>query len=129
MGLFETDVKVYDMVLLQMIPIIISFLLIGAHFLRGSNFFLVALSLILPFLLLVRSSWAVRTIQFALVIAACEWIRTGVAIYSTRIAAGEPYVRMIIIFVFVVLFTLASCCAFYLPSLNRRFGLKRHERK
>jgi hypothetical protein len=112
------------MALLLPLPIIASFLLIGAHFLRASHLLLVSLSLIFPFLLLVRRRWAARTIQLALVCAALEWGRTLIEIWREGVAFGEPYLRLMLFLGAVIALTLGSALIFHSPAMNRRYRLK-----
>jgi hypothetical protein len=62
---------------LKLLPVIISFLLIAAHFYRSGQVIPAALSLAMLLLLFLRERWVVRMFQVALVLAAAEWLRTG----------------------------------------------------
>lgn len=113
-----------EMALLLSLPIIVSFLLLAAHFLRALNFLLVCLSLILPCLLFIRRRWVARLIQAALICAALEWIRTAISIGHERIAAGEPYLRTVLILGAVIVLTLGSAFTFYSSAMSKRYKLK-----
>jgi hypothetical protein len=82
---------------LRVTPLIVSALLMGAHFFRSGNLPLVVVILLAPLLLLLRSRWSVVALQIALVIAAVEWIRTAMTIARERAAAGTPATRMFVI--------------------------------
>ncbi len=112
------------MALLLSLPIIVSFLLLAAHFLRALNLLLVCLSLILPCLLLIRRRWVARSIQVALLCAALEWARTAISIGHERMAAGEPYLRTVLILGAVIVLTLGSVFTFYSPTMSKRYKLK-----
>lgn len=108
---------------LGILPIVISFALMAAHFLRASQFALVALCVFFPLLLAIPKRWAARSVQLALIAAAIEWSLTLVLIAQQRLASGLPYTRTVLILAGVVAFTLASACAFLLPALRKRYQL------
>ncbi|MDH3404738.1 MAG: hypothetical protein OES32_04355 [Acidobacteriota bacterium] len=97
--------------------VIVSFLLLAAHFLRGGHALIALVLLAAPFLLLARESWAVRVLQVALLLGTLEWIRTLVALTSARLEAGEPYLRMTLI-----LAAVAAVAALSAIGLSARRG-------
>jgi hypothetical protein len=101
---------------MRFVPLILSSLLIAAHFYRGEHFVLSAIAVAAPLILLVRRPWAVATLQVALFVAGAEWIRTALAIGAMRAAMGEPATRMFIILTAVALFTVLSA----IPLNGRR---------
>jgi len=82
---------------LALLPVLLALLLLAAHFLRAELLPLVALSLALGALTLVRRPWAARILQAALVLGAMEWVRTLAGYASARAGAGEPVVRLVAI--------------------------------
>ncbi len=98
-------------------------LLIAAHFLRADNIYLVAVSLLLPMLLLVRHPSSVRIVQAALALAAIEWGRTIFVIVSLRERMGMPSTKLMIILGAVACFTLLSALVFFSKSLKERYRL------
>src|SRR5690242_12991899 len=50
-------------IMFLVVPVVLSFLLAAAHWLHAGNYPMVLISLLAPFLLLVRSGWVVRVIQ------------------------------------------------------------------
>lgn len=108
---------------LQLLPVILSALLLAAHFLRDGALPLVALSALLPFLLLIRRPWAARIVQIALAAGAVLWWQTLTEFVAMRQAFGQPWTRLAIILGVVVLFTLGSAFVFYLPALRQRYQL------
>lgn len=100
------------MIGLQLLPVVLSLLVLGAHFLRAGNVYLVVLIVALLALLGVRRGWAARLVQFALVLGAVEWIRTLVALMASRSKAGQPMLRMSVILGCVTLVTAASALVF-----------------
>ncbi len=81
------------MIALQLLPVVLSLLVLGAHFLRAGNLVLIAAALVLLALLAVRRPWAARVVQVALVLGALEWMRTLVQLASFRAQTGQPYLR------------------------------------
>ena len=113
------------MVFANLLPVILSFGLLAAHYLRDGNVTMVAVALFLPVLLFVQLPWVARLLQLALFIGALEWLRTMTGIVEARQAFGQPYVRTVIILSVVALFTVASAFVFHLPRLRRRYGLEK----
>lgn len=108
------------MLVLAVVPIILSFLLLAAHFFRFGQIALVALALLLPLLLLVRKPWAARVAQVALLLGAAEWVRTIIVFASARMTVGYPYLRMALILGAVALFTAGSALLCGIPALRNR---------
>lgn len=109
--------------IVRLIPVILSALLMAAHFSRADNFFLILLSLIAPFILLVRKPWAARAMQIALLLGALEWVRTLVVIARARLAVGEPWLRMAVILGVVALVTAGSALVFQTKALKTRYAI------
>lgn len=103
---------------MRIVPLVLSSLLLAAHFYRSGLILLTLLALCAPALLLVKRFWAVATVQIALFVAAAEWVRTAVAISSVRAALGAPSTRMWLILGGVALFTMLS--AIPLTRLSER---------
>ncbi|MBI4842908.1 MAG: hypothetical protein HY809_01090 [Nitrospirae bacterium] len=92
----------------RIIPFIISALMIAAHFYRHYNYPLMAASLFLPLLLLLKRRWALRVIQLFAFTGAGVWINTIFEIAHERINYGESWIRMAFILGVVAFFTLFS---------------------
>jgi len=92
----------------RLFPVLLSFLLLAAHFSRSGNTLLVVLSLSIPLLLLFRRPWIPILIQVILLLGAAEWIRSMINYIQYRRSIGDDYVRLAIILSFVALFTLLS---------------------
>ena len=93
---------------IRLLPAILSFLLLAAHFLREANIILLVVSALLPFLLFWRTDTVVKFLQFCLLLTAFEWLLAGYQILEFRLAMGESWVRMVIILLLVALFSLYS---------------------
>jgi hypothetical protein len=113
------------MILLHLLLVILSFLVLGAHFFRAGALPLVALSLFLPFLLLVPRPWVARVLQIALILAGLEWIRTILVLIAGRQEMGEPWVRMAVILGVVALVAFLAAATFRLQPLRNWFSRRR----
>lgn len=100
------------MIVLQFIPVALSLLVLGAHYLRSGPLFMVGLILLLFALFAVRRPFAARTLQAALLLGTLVWIRTAVSLASARMDAGEPWARMAVILGVVAAVNLASLFIF-----------------
>lgn len=107
------------------VPIVLSLLVLGAHFLRFANRFGVVIILVLVGMLLLRRAWVARLMQVVLLLGAFEWIRTLVLLAKMRAAIGEPATRLVIILGAVALLSAASALLFQTKALKRAYGLDR----
>jgi hypothetical protein len=108
----------------RVIPVVLSLLLLGAHFLRaGADVPLVACGALIA-LLAVPRGWAARIVQAALLLGTLEWIRTAAMIAGMRAAAGEPTTRLWVILGSVALVTLASALVFRHRRVARFYRLE-----
>jgi hypothetical protein len=109
--------------LVKLLPVLLSGLLLSAHFLRAGLPALVILSLAFPALLLIRRRWAARLVQIILVLGTLEWVRTLLVLVIERYQAGQPWWRLAIILGLVALFTGSSALLFRCRSLRNRYRL------
>jgi len=107
---------------LRLLPVVISFLLMAAHFLRDGRTVTAYVLLCLPLLLILRKAWVPRLMQLILLLGALEWVRTLYFIAQLRIGLGIPWTRMAIILGLVALFTALSCLVFRSEALRNRFS-------
>lgn len=109
------------MIVLKLIPVILSFLLLGAHFSRAGMFVLAIICVALPFLLLIKKHWVALGLQILLVLGAVEWFRTLYQVAVQRQEMGEPWLRMAIILGVVGLFTGLSALIFQLRAFREQY--------
>ena len=109
------------MLILQLLPVVLSLLILAAHFFRSDIGELVGLSVLSIALLAVPRRWAARLLQIALLAGAAEWVRTLVALYQARAQHGMPAGRMMVILAAVALFTAASALLFHTERAKRWF--------
>ena len=110
------------MIFVRLMPVLLSFVLLAAHFSRGDNTPLVALSLIFPLILLVRKPWVVPIVQVVLVLGGLEWIRRTMALVGQRQALGDSWTRLAVILAAVAAFTMASALVFRSKALKEYYG-------
>jgi hypothetical protein len=106
--------------LLRSLPVVLSALVLAAHFYRSRNLPLVALSLSLPLLLLVREHWSARVVQAGLFLGALEWLRTLAFFAGQRMEAGRPWTRLAVILGAVAALTALSALAVRVPPKSAR---------
>jgi hypothetical protein len=97
--------------------------LLAAHFYRAGQLMLAALSVGALVLLAVPRPWAARALQLALLAGAFEWLRTLALFAATRIAMGQPYLRLTLILLAVAAMTAASAAVFQQAAVRRRYRL------
>ena len=107
------------------IPVVLSLVVLGAHFLRYGNSIGVVGALALIALLIVRQPWVARLMQVVLVLGALEWTHTIYALVQVRATQGQPFTRMTIILGVVAAVTLCSALLFQSPALKKIYRLDR----
>ena len=110
---------------LRLVPVVLSLLVLGGHFLRAGQLGLVALVAAVMALVAVRRAWAARVVQVTLGLGAIEWTMTLLALVVERRSMGEPVLRLAIILGAVVLVTAASAVLFQTEPLRIRYRLGR----
>lgn len=109
--------------LLRLLPVILSLLVLAAHFLRAGLLPLSLILLALTALLALPKAWVARSTQGVLVVGAVEWLRTAVSYILTRHRLDLPWGRLAIILATVIVVTLGSALVFQSRALRRRYGL------
>lgn len=105
------------------IPVVLSLLVLGAHFLRYGSYAGVFAALLLIGLLILRRSWVARVMQVVLVLGALEWLRTAYEIGHMRALQGEPYGRMLVILGILAAVAFLSALLFQSNTLKEIYGL------
>jgi hypothetical protein len=109
------------------VPVVLSLVVLGAHFMRYGNSVGVVGALVLIALLFVRQQWVARLMQLVLVLGALEWAHTIYTLVQVRAAQGQPYTRMVVILGVVAGVTLLSALLFQSPALKKMYRLNRGE--
>lgn len=106
-------------------PVVLSLVILGAHFMRYGNTIGVIGALLLIALLIIHRPWVARLMQVVLVLGALEWLRTLYELVQIRVAYGQPFTRMVIILGVVAAVTFCSALLFQSPELKRIYRLDR----
>lgn len=104
-----------------LVPVVISFLLLAAHFLRAGMQAAMILCLVGPFLLLIKKPAAARIVQVMCLLGTAEWLRTLYDLVKLYQGHGLDWTRMAVILGGVALFTAASAMVFFLEPLRRQY--------
>lgn len=105
------------------IPIVLSLVVLGAHFMRYGSTLGVIGAAGLIVLLFVRQWWVARVVQIALVLGAIEWLHTLYEMLQLRMAFDQPYMRLVLILGTVIAVTLASALLFQTKDLKKIYRL------
>jgi hypothetical protein len=116
------------MVALQLLPVILSLIVLAAHFFRAGNLVLVVAILSVGGIAFVRRRWAARVAQSTLIFGALVWGHTLLRLTSERMQLGQPAARMAIILGTVLLMTLLSAWLLQVGALRRRYGIGQRDR-
>lgn len=108
--------------LLRLLPVILSFLLLGAHFYRAGLVAVAGLCIVCLFLLFLHKNWVPRLFQVLLVLGALEWLRSMYFFIAMRIAWGEPWTRLAVILGTVALLTALSGLVFRNSKLKAYYS-------
>ncbi|PSU34327.1 hypothetical protein [Photobacterium lutimaris] len=98
--------------IMRIFPIVASFWLIAAHFLRYGAWGPSLLLAVFPVLLVIRHRWVPRVMSISLVLVALKWLQVTYSLISNRLMMGDDWLRMSLIMASVVCFTLMSVCLF-----------------
>lgn len=107
---------------LRLMPVILSLLVLGAHFLRDGQALVVGACIGLILLLVWRNRWVPRVIQAVLLLGAIEWLWTLYVFATIRAAHGQPWTRLAVILCIVALFTAASALVFRNRQLRKYYN-------
>lgn len=103
------------------VPIVLSLVILAAHFLRGGASWMAVAILGLLGLLLVRRAWVARVVQVVLVLGALEWTRTLAVLVLRRSDQGEPFLRLSLILGGVVAAAVISALLFETKRMRRLY--------
>jgi len=107
------------------IPVVLSLVVLGAHFMRYDNSIGVVGAVALIVLLFLRQPWVARLMQVVLILGALEWVHTIYTLVQVRAAQGQPFMRMVVILGVVAAVTLLSALVFQSPALKKIYRLDR----
>jgi hypothetical protein len=107
--------------ILRLIPLIISWLILAAHFLRYGNLVLAGLCLAVPLSLLIQKRVVLNTVQWLTFGGVLLWIKIGIDLVTYRLAIHVDYTRLMIILSAIALFTLGSGLLLYHRSFRKLY--------
>lgn len=96
----------------RLLPVVISYWLLAAHFFRHSVFDVALLLVCLPLLLKMRSAWISVVMGAGLLLNAAIWCLVTYDMLSVRLVMGESWGRLLFIMGGVICFTLLSAVVF-----------------
>lgn len=109
------------MIFFRLFPVILSCLLLGAHFSRANFLLLSIFCGLFPVILFIKNIWIPRLMQLFLYIGTMEWLRTLLQLIEMRQATNQPWIRLAIIIGTVALFTILSSLAFQNKTVKERY--------
>lgn len=109
--------------LFKLLPVIISMLILGAHFYRAGHLLLTGVAVLSLGLLCIRRPFVAWLMQGLLVAGAAEWLSTAARLVMFRQAQGLPWFRLAMILGLVALCTLLSALIFRTSGLKARYNL------
>ncbi len=107
---------------LRLLPVLVSILLLAAHFFRAGQTVIVFVLPGLLLLLMVKKFWVPWVMQVVLLLGAAEWLRTLFFVAQMRIEYDMPWMRMAIILGTVALLTACSGLVFRGKALRKRYS-------
>jgi len=110
------------MIFLRLIPVILSFLILGAHFSRDNMTLLMLFALVFPFLLFVKKPWIPKLFQITLVLGALEWLRSLYFYIQAYEENGQSWTKLLMIIGGVTLFTALSALVFNSKKLRKKYS-------
>ncbi len=110
------------MLILRLLPLIISTLLFAAHIMRFHGLNWAVLPILLLLTLFVRKNWIRRMWQGLMLLAALVWIDITIDLIHFRITAEQDYLRLAVIMIAVILFTIFSGVMLENRKLKERYG-------
>jgi hypothetical protein len=109
------------MTFIMLIPVMLSLLVLAAHFFRAGALVLVGISLAAIVLLLVPRRWALRIVQVLLILGTLEWLRSMYLFVGERAAEGAPWTRLAVILGAVAAITALSAVLLESQRVRRRY--------
>ncbi len=88
--------------------------LLAAHFSRAGNDLLAILVLLLPLLFFLKQKWVIQSLEMIAYLSALIWLFGAYQYIEIRIAAGDDWIRLLIIMGSVALYS--AWTGFFLRS-------------
>lgn len=107
--------------ILRVVLIILTYILLSAHFLREGEMVLTVFYLFIPFLLFIKKRWSIIIVQIFTYGGVLVWFFTLYILINERMALGIPWVRMAIILGVVIIFALISGLLLNSPVVKEKY--------
>jgi len=98
-------------------------ILLAAHFSRANNDVLAFITLLVPFLLFIKQKWVIHTLEIIAYLSAFVWLFGAYQYIQIRIAAGEDWIRLLVIMGVVALYSAWSGFFLRSPRINKVYGI------
>lgn len=105
----------------RLIPLVLSWLILAAHFLRRDQLIAVLFCLAIPALMFLRRRWALQIVQWSTALSALLWVQTTVLLVQQRMMLDAPWVRMVAILGAVIALTLWAAWLLRAPVVRDRY--------
>ncbi len=112
---------------MRRLPIVLAYLLLGAHFLRAGLLALTVACILAPLLLLIHRRWALIALQAGAYLGALIWLYTTIRLVQWRQATAQPWGRMLLILLVVTFFTVAAGLLLNSGKLKARYPTRSPE--
>jgi len=96
-------------------------ILLAAHFLRASTPIPLLICLAVPFLLVIKKRWSLRTIQVLIILGAVIWLFTLSDIIQQRVFEGRSWTVSAIILCVVAGYTLLTGWLLESPIIKEKY--------
>lgn len=106
---------------LVFVPVVVSNLLLAAHFYRSGFLPAAALFLLFPGILIVRHRLVPRLLTFFLLVGGVEWLRTLYLLTGIYQEAGRSSTRLIVILLAVSTVTVLTPLVFRSAAMRKRY--------
>lgn len=94
--------------IIKIIILILTYLLLGAHFFRDGETFLSIVCIFIPLLLLIKKKWCLLFVKLFTYGGVIVWIFTLITLINERVNTGEPWLRMAVILLAVIVMTIST---------------------
>lgn len=107
--------------MIRIVPALLAFVLLAAHFLRAGHMALALLAVLTPFLLLIKKPWALGLVRILISLGVLVWLQTTIVLVYQRWGIGAPWVRMLLILAGVTAFTVFAAYLLGSDKVRKRF--------
>ena len=107
--------------LIRIVVYVIAALLVGAHFLRAANYWVVAMCVLVPFIFFYRSRLSLVVLQILAYAAAGIWLQTAWELVRMRLARDQDWKLAAAILGAIALYSLLAGLLLNSDAMRRRY--------